>query len=72
MILKITGTSSAAISYRSIVEYFNHDEDSFHMLINERRYGNGVNDEMIRRTMKIHDVRPVDLFISSDHGKLYS
>ncbi len=62
------GTSSAAIAYRSIIEYFGHDPERLHVLINERRFGNGVNDEMIKRTLKIHEAEKVDLFLTADHG----
>ncbi len=62
------GVSSAGIIFRSIIEYFNHDPESLHILVNERKFGNGVNNEMVRRTSKIHDVRKVDLVITADHG----
>lgn len=62
------GVSSAAIIYRSIIDYFNHDVESLHVLVNERLYGNGVNDEMIKRTLAIHKERKVDLVITADHG----
>jgi single-stranded-DNA-specific exonuclease len=73
LILSITdsdadGVSCAAIVDRSIVDYFNHPKDKLITIVNKRVYGNGVNDEMVRRTLEIHKETPIGLVITADHG----
>jgi len=62
------GVSSAYVIDRAILNYFNHPKDKFTTIINERKFGNGVNDEMIRRTLELHKEKPIGLVITADHG----
>ncbi len=62
------GVSCAAVMDRSILEYFHHDEENLTVIVNERKFGNGVNKEMIGRTLELHKNKPVGLVITADHG----
>jgi len=59
------GVNSAAIGEIYFSEYLNKE---INVIVNERRFGNGVNDEMIKRILKMHKDTPVDLVITADHG----
>jgi len=62
------GVSCAAIMHRTLRDYFAHPAEKTHILVNERKYGNGVNDEMVKRALEIHKLNKVDLITLHDHG----
>ena len=62
------GVSSGGFSKRAFLEYFDVPKENLIVITNERRYGNGVNDDMVNKVLDIHDRRNVGLVITTDHG----
>jgi len=61
------GQSAAAMGKRAS-QHIGFDDNNFTVIVNERKYGNGVNDEMVRRILDINKNRPVDIVLTADHG----
>lgn len=60
------GTGAASIFDLAMHKYFNYE--NFTVVVNDRKYGNGVNDEMVKRILEIHSKTPVSLVVTADHG----
>ncbi len=59
------GVSCAAISKLFFKKAYGIDVK---VIVNERRFGNGVNAEMIRRLLIEHNKEPIALVLTGDHG----
>ncbi len=62
------GVSSAGLLYKGLTEYFSLDQRHLIMLVNERRYGNGVNDHLVTKIKDINSKTPIGCIITADHG----
>lgn len=62
------GNTSAATIVNMLVKCFNYDIKNISLLVNERRYGNGVNDTLVDKILVNHKKKKYDLLISADHG----
>ena len=63
----VDGIGSIATLYSGLAKYIAVGCEIIPVL-NQRRYGNGVNDDIISEILGIHEESPVDLIITSDHG----
>jgi single-stranded-DNA-specific exonuclease len=61
------GVSSAAIGYRGL-QTLGCKKENIRVIVNERVYGNGVNQNIVDAILMGHAKDKVDLIITADHG----
>ena len=60
------GITSAAIAYKILTKLYNYLD--IEVVINKRKYGNGINDQLSKEIIDIYKDRKFDLLITGDHG----
>ena len=62
----VDGITSGVVGYKMFTKLFEHD--NIEVVVNKREYGNGLNDTMLYKLIKMHKENPFDVLITSDHG----
>jgi len=62
----VDGVTSGVIGYKMFTKLFEHN--NIEVIVNKREYGNGLNEVMLQKLIKLHKEKPFDLLITSDHG----
>lgn len=62
----VDGVTSGAIAYKMYKHLFNMD--NFEVIPNRREYGNGINDKIVEMLVRMYEIKPFDVLVTSDHG----
>jgi len=62
----VDGVTSAVLAYKMLLYLFEYD--NFHVIINKREYGNGINDVIRDQIIDLHKEFNFNLLITADHG----
>lgn len=62
------GINSAVVLYKCLKEIMAVSEDNIIVVINRRKYGNGVNNTLVEQIRELNNKTKIDLIITADHG----